>query len=80
MIDCLSRKVDAGDLYVNLARRHLANHEWGNARIAIEKGIAKGRLSNPRQASELLHDICFRLGINPVSATASEAPDQFRRG
>ena len=65
MIDILSRKSATGDLYVTLARRHLESHEWGQAKIAVEKGIAKGRLSDPGQAGELLRDICYRLGINP---------------
>ncbi len=76
MIDVLSRKVAAGDLYINLARRHLANHEWGEARIAVEKGIAKGRLSDPRQAGRLLRDICSRLGIDPGSVTGAP-PDRY---
>jgi hypothetical protein len=79
MLEILSHKVAAGDLYVSLAQRHLANHEWGQARIAIEKGIAKGRLSDSRQAGKLLRDICHRLGIDPGSVSALGSADEFTR-
>ena len=66
MLDLLSKKTACGDIYINLAKRHLGNHEWGQARMAIEKGLAKGRLSGPDQACAVLQEICERLGIRSV--------------
>ena len=63
MLDLLCRKSSSGDLEVNLARHHLACHEWGRARIALERGLAKGRLSDPEQARMLMRDVCNRLGV-----------------
>lgn len=63
MIDLLSKKARGGDLYINIARQYLDGHEWGRARMALEKGIAKGRLSEPDKASALLQDTYIRLGI-----------------
>ena len=63
MLDLLCRKSGCGDLDVNLARRHLACHEWGRARLALERGLAKGRLSEPEQARLLLQEIRDRMGI-----------------
>ena len=63
MLDLLSRKTTRGDLDVNLARRHLACHEWGRARLALERGLAKGGLSEPAQARILLQEVRDRLGV-----------------
>jgi len=63
MLDLLCRKSSSGDLEVNLARRHLATHEWGRARMALERGLAKGRLSEPERARILLQEVCDRLGV-----------------
>lgn len=68
MIDLLSKKVRGGDMYIFIARQHLDNQEWGRARMALENGIAKGRLSEPDKASALLQDTYTRLGINPKVA------------
>ena len=57
MIDMLSKKVASGDLCISLALRHLRNHEWGLAKMAIEEGIAKGQLSEPNNARTLLKNI-----------------------
>jgi hypothetical protein len=63
MLDLLCRKSNCGDLEVNLAMRHLANHEWGRARMALERGLAKGLLSEPEQAHLLLQEVRARLGV-----------------
>ena len=63
MLDLLSRKSSSGDLDVNLAMRHLASHEWGRARMTLERALAKGRLSEPETVSTLLQEVCNRLGV-----------------
>jgi hypothetical protein len=63
MLDLLCRKSSSGDLDVNLARRHLANHEWGRARMTLERALDKGRLSEPETVSTLLQEVCDRLGV-----------------
>ena len=63
MLDLLCRKSTCGDLEVNLARHHLACHEWSRARLALERGLAKGRLSEPEQAQMLLQEVWDRLGV-----------------
>lgn len=63
MLDLLCRKSSNGDLDVNLARRHLASHEWGRARMTLERALAKGRLSEPEQARILLQEVRDRLGV-----------------
>ena len=68
MLDLLCRKSSCADLDVNLARQYLARHEWGRARMALEKGLAKGRLSEPEQARILLQEVCDRLGVKGASS------------
>ncbi|MCB1695648.1 MAG: hypothetical protein KDI34_05415 [Halioglobus sp.] len=63
MLDLLCRKSNCGDLEVNLAMRHLASHEWGRARMTLERALAKGRLSEPETARTLLQEVCDRLGV-----------------
>lgn len=63
MIDLLSGKASSGDLYLNMAMRYLEQHEWGQAMIAIERAVAKGRLSEPGRFDTVLHDIRDRLGL-----------------
>ncbi|MEJ2533285.1 MAG: hypothetical protein P8Y92_15975 [Halioglobus sp.] len=63
MVDLLSSKARSGDLCINLARQLLQRNEWGLAMRAIERGFAKGSLSEPDEAAALLQDICQRLGI-----------------
>lgn len=64
MIELLSRKSTSGDLLISLARHHLENHEWGLARLAVEDGLARGHLSDPDLAHELLQDVARRMGVN----------------
>jgi len=63
MIEHLSKKSVSGDLSINLAKRYLANDEWGLARRALEEGLKKGELSDPEQAHRLFDDVCQRLSI-----------------
>lgn len=63
MIDFLTTKSVSGDLCINRAVQHLDQHEWGLARRAVEEGLAKGHLTEPDRARELLRDIYRRLGI-----------------
>jgi len=67
MIDLLMKKVDSGDLHINLARRYLRAHEWGLARKTLVEGLAKGNLSNPRQAADLMRETERCLGISPAA-------------
>jgi hypothetical protein len=64
MLDLLSRKASSGDLYVNMAQGHLQKHEWGMAKISVERALAKGALSEPGRARELLQDACARLAVD----------------
>jgi len=66
MLDLLCRKSSSGDLDVNLAMRHLASHEWGRARMTLERALAKGRLSEPEQVRILLQEVRDRLGVGGV--------------
>ena len=66
MIEILSRRCHSGDLCINLARQHLGNNEWGLAHMALQEGLARGRLSEPDTARALMKDICQRLGIPAV--------------
>lgn len=62
MLDLLCRKSNGGNLDVNLAREHLARHEWGQARMALERGLAKGGLSEPQEARALLREVLACTG------------------
>ena len=61
VIDMLARKSQSGQLCINKARMHLARHEWGLARIALEDGLSKGGLHDHTEVEELLRDILGRL-------------------
>jgi hypothetical protein len=61
VIDMLARKAATGEVCVNKARMHLARHEWGLARMALEDGLNKGGLDDHLEAERLLQDICRRL-------------------
>ena len=63
MIDALTMKLVSGDLYVNLAKLHLTNHEWGLARKAIDSGLAKGELSDLAEARRLSREISCLLSV-----------------
>jgi hypothetical protein len=63
MLNLLSKKASSGDLYINLAQGYLQKHEWGLARMSVERAFAKGALSEPDHALELLQDIHQRLAI-----------------
>ena len=64
-------RIESGTVWVNTHDMIDANTPLGGvkqsgigkARMAIEKGIAKGRLSEPDQACAVLHEIYERLGI-----------------
>ena len=64
MIELLARKSASGDLFINLAKHHLQEHEWGLARMAILEGLSRGKLSDLDQALAMLEDICLRLSIS----------------
>ena len=65
MIDIVARKAATGEVCINKARMHLARHEWGLARMALEDGLSKGGLIDHFEAEELLQDICNRLHNGP---------------
>lgn len=64
MIELLSKKTSSGDLYINMARDYLSKHEWGLAKMSVERGLDKGALSEPNHARELLQEIRLRLAIS----------------
>ncbi len=63
MLNLLAKKARGGDLCINLARQHLLKHEWGLARLALEDGISRGNLSEPKAAQVLLDEVNEYLGI-----------------
>ena len=64
----LAGKVAGGDVYMNLAILHLEKHEWGLARLAIEKAFAKARLSDRAAAIALQQEIYQRMGSDSLLA------------
>ena len=68
MIEIVARKAATGEVCINKARMHLARHEWGLARMALEDGLSKGGLNDLFEAEELLRDICRRLHNGPEPA------------
>lgn len=46
MLNLLSKKASSGDLYINLAQNYLQKHEWGLARMSVERALAKGLCPN----------------------------------
>jgi hypothetical protein len=75
MIDLLSKKANSGDLYINLAVLYLEGHEWGRAKMAIEKGLTKGGLVEPEKAFRLLRDVCQRMGVSSHSSPNPHTAD-----
>ena len=76
MIESLASKSATGDLYVAVAKRHLSRHEWGLARQAVERALAKGKLSNAGEARKLMRSVNNMLGskafdVSPASSTVS---------
>ena len=71
MIEIVARKAATGEVCINKARMHLARHEWGLARMALEDGLSKGGLNDLFEAEELLRDICRRLHNGPEPAQMS---------
>ena len=65
MLELLAKKSSRGDLFVNLARQHLLNHEWGLARMAVEDALARGQLSDFELVRSLQAEIDDRLGLGP---------------
>jgi len=63
MIDLVARKSMGGEVCINKAKMHLARHEWGLARMAVEDGIHKGGLDDHGEVERLLQDILLRLGV-----------------
>jgi len=61
MIDLLAKRSRSGDISINKAKQHLARHEWGLARLAVEEGIFKGGLADRREVDSLLDEIRRRL-------------------
>ena len=65
MLEHLAARSHSGDLLISLAKSHLADNEWGMARISIERAISRGNLSDYPQALSLLEEVNQRLGIRP---------------
>jgi hypothetical protein len=64
MIETLASKSATGDLYVTVAKRHLSRHEWGLARQAVERALAKGNLSDAKEAHNLMRRVASILGTD----------------
>ena len=78
IVETLAERSLTGDLFVDLAEMYLGKHEWGLAFRAVERGIGKGRLSDPDHAARLREEIGMILGLgsiswNPVFDSASHA-------
>ena len=65
MIDLLASKSRSGEIFLNKARQHLARHEWGQARMAIEQGLNKGGLNDRREGQQLLDEVSRCLSGTP---------------
>jgi hypothetical protein len=61
VIDLLANKTQSGELFVNLAIVHFRNHEWGQAKMAVDQALHKGGLSDHRRVLALLEEINDRL-------------------
>ena len=70
MIDLLAQKALGGAIYINKAKLHLAKHEWGLARLAIEEAMAKGGLDERHEAEALRKDVHHILWSRPDTASA----------
>ena len=66
MIELLAKKARCGDVSINKAKQHLARHEWGLARMALEEGVNKGGHYNQREVDRLLEEIRRRLSMSPL--------------
>ena len=64
MLELLARKSQGGGVVVNLARHYLDNHEWGRARILLQKQAGKCEGEELNQARHLLYEACQRLGMD----------------
>ena len=62
MIELIAQRSGRGDVFVNLAKIHLANHEWGLALRAVQAGMEKGGLVDPPGANCLLREIHSCIG------------------
>ena len=47
-----------GNVYVKLAQLRVEREEWGEARLALERGLSKGKLRHPGHAQLLLGIAC----------------------
>jgi hypothetical protein len=70
VIDLLAQKSLGGNVYINKAKLHLAKHEWGLARLAIEEAMAKGGLDEQHEAETLRKDVDQILWSRPDTASA----------
>lgn len=75
MIDLVASKSCSGEIFLNKARQHLARHEWGQARMAIERGLSKGGLKNLREGQQLLDEVSRRLWDIPERASPATGPE-----
>jgi hypothetical protein len=70
MLKSVANKANTGNLLVNLAREHLYRHEWGEARMALETGLAKGSLDNLDEARKMLLEIYAKLDLRAEEGNA----------
>lgn len=54
--------LDHGNIEIALGEQYIKQDEWGRAAIYFEKGIKKGKLSNPAKAYQLLGNTYFKMG------------------
>jgi uncharacterized protein HemY len=63
MILELANRSSKGDLYINLAKQCLENHQWGMAVQYLKRGISKGYDGDPHEISSLFKDVLQRLDM-----------------
>jgi Tfp pilus assembly protein PilF len=66
MIKLLAKRSSAGQIYLNVAKKYLSEHEWGLARHAIEIALEKGHLVDVEEGHRLRGKIYALLGHSCV--------------
>ncbi|MEQ9452905.1 MAG: hypothetical protein RJQ07_15080 [Pseudomonadales bacterium] len=61
MLELIAPKCSRGDLYVNLAKKYLQQHQWGRAREAVQRCIDKGNLLCEAEVQKLLNTILSKI-------------------
>jgi hypothetical protein len=62
---------------VSLAQAHLRKHEWGLAKLAIEKALSKGKLNNPTEAQQVLLTVYKSMSLKPLPSHLPNPANTF---